>query len=39
MDEVQEKEAVLVSHKLLSEPRGNSGKATYFMACGRDGRV
>jgi len=39
MDEIQEKETVLVSHKLLSDPRGNRGKTTYFMACGRDERV
>jgi len=39
MEEVQENGIVLVSHKLLSDPRGNRGKATYFMACDRDGRV
>jgi uncharacterized protein YcbK (DUF882 family) len=39
MDEVQNKEAVLVSHKPLSKPHGYRGKAKYFMACVRDGRL
>jgi len=39
MKEVQEKGTVLVSHKPLSDPHGNRGKAMYFMACRRDGRV
>ena len=33
------KKFVLVSQSTVREPRGNIGKATYFMACGRDGRV
>jgi hypothetical protein len=38
-DKVQEKEAVLVSHKPLWTRHWNRGKVTSCMACGRDRRV